>query len=143
MHLRLSVGCFIPHYRLLHYFTEINMNTIGDKIRKIREIKDLKQDDVADRIGISSSAYGKLERDETNITHERLEQIAKVFDLSVSDILAFDEKQVFNFINSQNSGNHNTYNLLSEDSRKLYEDKILLLEEKIVYLVQEIERLKK
>ncbi len=119
------------------------MNTIGDKIRKIREIKNLKQDHVAELIGISPSAYGKLERDETSITHERLEQIAKVLELSVQDILGFDEKQVFNFINSHNSGNYNTYNQLPEDLKKLYEDKIKLLEDKIEYQAKEIERLKK
>lgn len=120
------------------------MNTTGNKIRKIRELKSLKQEFMAEELGISVAAYSKLERDETNLSDERLEHIAKVFDMSVEDILAFDEKQVFNFINNHDNNNVGPYyNNLPEDMKKLYEDKIKLLEDKIDYLTTEIERLKK
>jgi len=121
------------------------MSTIGTKIRKIREIKNYKQEQIAEILGISVTAYGNIERDETNVSHERLEQIAKVLDLSVQDILEFDEKQVFNFMHNNNSHQNigtNHFNF-PEELKKLYEDKILLLEDKILYLVEEIERLKK
>ena len=116
------------------------MSSIGTKIRKLRELRNYKQGYMADKLGISPGAYGKIERDETELSHERLEQIAKVLDLSVADILSFDEKTVFNFINSQNptgnsTNNNPVYNYyMSENERKLYEDKIKLLEDKIKYL---------
>jgi transcriptional regulator with XRE-family HTH domain len=120
------------------------MSTIGTKIRKIRELKNLKQEHMADKLGISTVTYGKIERDEADVSHERLEQIAKVFDLAIQDILGFDEKQIFNFINSQ-SGSINGNNIIQfpQEMKQLYEDKIKLLEEKIEYMAQEIERLKK
>ncbi len=129
------------------------MSSIGTKIRKLRELKGFKQEFMADQLGISVGAYSKLERDETEISHERLQQIAKVFDLSVPDMLSFDEKMVFNFINSQNpSGGNNRpiYNYyVSDNEKKLYEDKIQLLEdnirlkdEKIESLQEEIKRLR-
>ena len=121
------------------------MSTIGTKIRKIRELKNLKQEHMADKLGISAVTYGKIERDEADVSHERLEQIAKVFDLSIQDILGFDEKQIFNFMNNthsnQNIGPNHFH--FPEDMKKLYEDKIKLLEDKIEYLSKEIERLKK
>lgn len=122
------------------------MSSIGTKIRKLRELKGFKQEFMADQLGISVGAYSKLERDETDVSHERLQQIAKVFDLSVADILSFDEKMVFNFINSQNpSGGNNqpVYNYyISDNEKKLYEEKIRLLEEMNDYLKKEVERLK-
>jgi len=121
------------------------MSSIGTKIRKLRELKGFKQEYMADQLGISVGAYSKLERDETEVSHERLQQIAKVFDLSVPDILSFDEKMVFNFINSQNpSGGNNqpVYNYyISDNEKKLYEDKVRLLEENIRLKEEKIESL--
>jgi transcriptional regulator with XRE-family HTH domain len=121
------------------------MSTIGTKIRKIRELKNLKQEHMADKLGISTVTYGKIERDEADVSHERLEQIAKVFDISVQDILGFDEKQVLNFISNNHSavGPNSIYNNFPEEMKKLYEDKIKLLEDKVEYLSREVERLNK
>ncbi len=121
------------------------MSTIGTKIRKIRELKNLKQEHMADKLGISTVTYGKIERDEADVSHERLEQISKVFDLAIQDILGFDEKEVLNFISNNNSavGPYSVYNNFPEEMKKLYEDKIKLLEDMVEYLKKEVDRLKK
>jgi transcriptional regulator with XRE-family HTH domain len=123
------------------------MNTTGNKIRKIRELKNVKQEYMAEQLGISVAAYSKLEREETSLSDERLEQISKIFDLPVEDILAFDEKQVFNIMHNQTGIHNNNVGThiyqFPEDMKKLYEDKIKLLEDKIEYLTKETERLKK
>ncbi len=62
------------------------MTTLGTKIKKIRELRNLTQDHMADKLGISQSAYSKLETDETTISQERLVQIAKALDITVQDI---------------------------------------------------------
>ncbi|HEY8399709.1 MAG TPA: helix-turn-helix domain-containing protein [Cytophagaceae bacterium] len=122
------------------------MTTLGTKIRKLRELRNLKQEDMADKLGISLTSYGKLERDETDISMERLEQIAKVLGLSVPEVLSFDEKHVFNFLHNQNSNQLNysgpNHFYFPEQVQKLYEDKIKLLEEKIKFLEKELERQK-
>lgn len=124
------------------------MITLGAKIRKLRELKDLKQEYMADRLGISVTAYGKMERDETNIGAERLEQIANVLGMSPEDIEAFDEKMIFNvnnndgtYNNTNNNGGTITINF-PQELKQLYEDKIQLLEEMNEYLKKEIEKLK-
>ncbi len=122
------------------------MSTLGAKIRKLRELKNLKQETMADQLGISQSSYSKMEKDETEISSERLEQIAKVLDISVQDILSFDEKMIFNFLHNHNSNQLNysgpNHFYFPEQIQKLYEDKIKLLEEKCEYLQKENERLK-
>jgi len=121
------------------------MATIGTKIRKIRELKNLKQEHVAEKLGISITAYGKIERDETDISIERLDQIAKVLEIAPQDILAFDERMLFQFLSSASQCGY-TYNInnygITENERKLYEDKIRLLEEVNDSLKKENEKLK-
>lgn len=49
---------------------------LGNNIRKIREIRNIKQDYIAQQLGISLTSYGKLERDEVEITIVRANTIA-------------------------------------------------------------------
>ena len=65
--------------------------SIGDKIRKIREFKNLKQQTVAQKLGLSVTAYGNIERNESSITYDKLERIAKVLEVSVMDIEKVEE----------------------------------------------------
>jgi transcriptional regulator with XRE-family HTH domain len=53
-----------------------SLNKIGDRIRVCRVEKKLNQENVACEIGISITAYSKIERGKTNVSIGRLEQIA-------------------------------------------------------------------
>lgn len=64
---------------------------IGEKIRKVREINELSQEDVATKLHMSVSGYGKIERGETRIYLDKLIQIANVLEIDVNDLLAIDE----------------------------------------------------
>jgi transcriptional regulator with XRE-family HTH domain len=75
---------------------------IGDKIRKVRELKGFKQEYVAGKLGLSVTAYGNIERNESNLTFERLEEIAEVLEVTVQDILNIPEQfNVHSIVNSQ------------------------------------------
>jgi transcriptional regulator with XRE-family HTH domain len=47
------------------------------------------------QLEISLSAYSKIERDETEISLKRLQQIAEILHISVNGILQFDEQVLF------------------------------------------------
>ena len=51
---------------------------IGEKIRKIRELKGLKQENIAKELGMSLGGYGKIERGESSISIERLQKIGQL-----------------------------------------------------------------
>lgn len=70
--------------------------SIGSDIKQLRELRNLTQSHMADELGLSLGGYGKIERDETDITISRLNKIAEVLDTSISTILSFDSNQVFN-----------------------------------------------
>ena len=65
---------------------------IGDKIRKVRELKGYKQEYVADKLGMSVTAYGNIERGDSSLSFDRLEEIAAVMEVAVQDILNIPEQ---------------------------------------------------
>ncbi len=115
------------------------MRNVGAKIRKIRELRNLTQDYVAGRLGISQSNYARIEKGNVGISEERLQQLAEILRTTTKNIEGFDEQVVFNtsgthmhaINNVEESVNH--YHI-SPELKQLYEDKIKLLEEKITHL---------
>lgn len=74
---------------MAYYFTKQIREEIGDKIRKAREKKKLKQVEVAVDAGINTSYYGKIERGLVNPSVEKLYRIMRSLGISSSDILPF------------------------------------------------------
>ena len=79
---------------------------IGNKIRSLRTLKELSQENVAAMLGISITAYSKIERGETDVQLSRLSQIAKAFDVSIEEILNFGDK-ITNSFNGHKIGDNN------------------------------------
>jgi transcriptional regulator with XRE-family HTH domain len=94
---------------------------IAEKIRKLREVKGLKQETMAKRMGLTTNGYGKIERGESSITLDRLEQIAQVLEVSTLDILQFDDNFVYTITTMNNSATNGIVNnySLSEAERTL------------------------
>jgi transcriptional regulator with XRE-family HTH domain len=109
---------------------------IGEKIRKIREIKGFSQEYLATLMDISPQAYGKIEREETKLDFGRLETIAKLMKVDPLDIVNFDENHVFN----------NTFNNHAEHQKNFilhnYEQTNPLIEKAFSVLQEEIQQLR-
>lgn len=88
--------------------------SVHEKIRFIRQAKNLSQDEMAEKLGICLNAYGNIERGDTDIRLSRLEQIAQLFEMPLSQLLGFDEKNVFNVTGTNNGGiHHQNYGTIS------------------------------
>jgi len=59
-------------------------DNIGYRIRKLRESKDYNQENMAGELGISISAYSKIERGVTDPSVGRIISIAKILGVEVS-----------------------------------------------------------
>jgi transcriptional regulator with XRE-family HTH domain len=112
------------------------MPVIGHKIKRIREMRGLKQEYVAEQLGISQQTYSKLENDHIDISFSKIEQLATIFEMKPEDIVTFDSQNVFTNhgkITAQQFANvHNSY--FPVELKQLYEDQIQLLKEKIAWL---------
>ena len=61
---------------------------IGNNIRKWRNIKDIKQKDLAVALQISEAAVSNIENDVTNITIVQLEEISIALNVSIEQLLS-------------------------------------------------------
>jgi transcriptional regulator with XRE-family HTH domain len=82
---------------------------IGDKIRGVRLMKGLSQENLADMLGISLLAYGDIERNKKDVTIKRIEQIAEKLGIGISDILSYGDA-VSNFFDQCSNTSINTGN---------------------------------
>ncbi|KFD40048.1 MerR family transcriptional regulator [Schleiferia thermophila str. Yellowstone] len=72
---------------------------LGERIRKIRESQNLTQAEVADRIDITPSAYGQIERKAANSSYHTLQKIALALNVSISFLLDIENP---NYIEEKN-----------------------------------------
>jgi transcriptional regulator with XRE-family HTH domain len=118
---------------------------IGQKIKKLRELKNLTQTHLAQELGVTQSAYSKIEIGESEVTYSKLEKISSVLGMKPEDVIAFNESMVFNVMNNQNGGNvfGDINNTISETERQLYQDQITLLKDEVAYLKLMLEKVLK
>jgi len=107
-------------------------NHIGRKISRIRELRDMKQEALAQAMGTNQQAISMMENSET-IDEDKLIEVAKALGVSPEAIKNFSEEGVINYFNNftDNSAgtfnNHCTFNPLDklieayEENKKLYE----------------------
>lgn len=108
---------------------------IGRKISRIRELRGIKQDDLATQLGVSQKTVSRIEQSE-DIEVDVLENVAKILEVTPDAIKSFSEEAVVNYFNNFNDssvnhgpfGNyHCTFNPLDklielvEENKKLYE----------------------
>ncbi|WP_260120746.1 helix-turn-helix domain-containing protein [Elizabethkingia anophelis] len=79
------------------------MNTIGSRIKKIREEKGIKQEYMAYELDISQSNYGRLEKQDSRLTVPKIQKIARVLGVSVA--LLFGE-ETSNVVNEDYNGSN-------------------------------------
>ena len=116
-------------------------NHIGRKISRIRELRDMKQEALAQALGTNQQAISAIENSET-VDEEKLKAIAEVLGVSVEGIKNFSEEAVLNIIGNTysdngivNAGlNYNcSFNPLDKVI-ELYERLVLAEKEKVEYL---------
>lgn len=99
---------------------------------------------MAQELGVTQSAYSRMEVGETELTYTKLEKIADIFEMKPEEIIAFNESMVFNVMNNDvGNGLVINNNHLSEGEKNLYLQQIDLLKEEITYLKQLLDRMMK
>lgn len=68
------------------------MNAINQILKQIREVRELSQKQVAQKLNKTQSAYARIEIGDTKLDVETLELFAKTMGMSVVDIITYPEK---------------------------------------------------
>ena len=125
-------------------------NHIGRKISRIRELRDMKQEALAQALGISQQTISALENSET-IDEDRLAEVAKALGVSVEALKNFSDEAAINYFNNfydnsaqgqilNNSCSNLTFNPVEklieayDENKKLYERLVQAEKDKVEFL---------
>lgn len=85
---------------------------LRQNIRDFREDKHFTQADMAEKLGMSVTGYAKLERGESQIRVERLQQIAQILEVNVEELMESGNQGIVVFNNSNdNFSNSSNFSL--------------------------------
>jgi len=108
------------------------MKSLGKKIRLLRHQNGWSQEDVAKRLDISIPAFSKIETGITDVNLSRLQQIAKLFDMTVVQLLNFNDADEEKKYTSE----------LELANKKLQErnNEVIELQKKVIELYEELRK---
>ncbi len=109
------------------------MTTIGERIRNLREKKNISQEMMALELELTQSNYGRLEKDDKRLTVPKLLKIAEVLKVSIGYLFNEQTSKVIHQHDNQNPSAYNVENLFQnnkETTDKLLEQYELRLTEK-------------
>ncbi len=68
---------------------KILLTKLANRIKELRKINKITQDELSYRAGIGRSTLGNIETAQNDITFTKINKIAKAFNLSLSEFLNF------------------------------------------------------
>jgi len=118
------------------------MEEILQQIKDIRNVKGFSYEYMAEEMKISTSAYRKIENNETKLTVERLFQIAEILQIPVNKLLGSKLSNVF-YQNNYDGGtfNGNSYDIETyyhQENRETTQKLIQTMESEIEHLREEV-----
>ena len=107
---------------------------LAANLRRLRNEKGWSQEEVARHLKISIPAFSKIETGITDVNVSRLEELARIFDMSLVQLLTFSD--------AEGQDKHDSE--LEDLTIKLHEREIKLLDmkNKIIELYEELRKLK-
>lgn len=104
---------------------------IGRNISRIRELKDMKQEALAQAIGTNQQTISAIENSET-VDEQKLVEIANALGVSVEAIKNFSDEGVINYFNSFNNNVVTTGSIFATNCTFNPLDKVVELYERLV-----------
>jgi transcriptional regulator with XRE-family HTH domain len=121
----------------------LEFETISDRLKKIRVEKNVSQDFLAKKIGITQKAYSKIENNETKLNVEVLQKISEILDVPVETFFKDQKSPVLNDFSNRSGGDNVIYkNNSTEKIEELYNKILKVKDEVLKSKNDEIETLK-
>lgn len=73
---------------------------------------------LADSLGLTKQAIGRIERNEVDISYENLKTISDSLGVSIPDIEDYEDTNTFNIYNNTNSKNHSLVDFFNDPKLK-------------------------
>lgn len=118
-----------------------------EKIRKQREDLDWSQEQMAEKLNLTTNGYAKIERGETKLHLDRLEKIAQVFNVDITELLpdkeliiVCDNEIEIGYNNNGVNLGANNYNCSAELAKEV-EKLQSIIEQKDILLAEKEQRI--
>jgi len=123
---------------------EKSFKTVADRIRDNRLKKNISQDYIAKKLGISQKAYSKIENNETRLNVESLATIAEIMEIPVNTFFSDSTAPILNDFSSGREGDNVIYKTTNSNIKEeLVNDLMKAKDEIIASKNAEIELLKR
>lgn len=120
----------------------LKMDYVLKKIKELRIAKGLSQDQMAEAIGVNQSNYGKVERGSSQITLNKLFEIAKKLEVPVFMLLYNEDKDEWPFFDKESELTIEAFkkkNELLEKENEQWKEIVELLKKNVELLKQSFE----
>lgn len=95
------------------------------KIKLLREGRQWTQEDMAEKLSITTKGYAKIEQGKTISNLPRIEQIAQVFNMDICELLAYGEEGKI-YINNTDNNLTNAFISLGNGNSEVEQLKLML-----------------
>ena len=115
---------------------EPSIKTIGRNIRRWREFREMKGEELAQRIGLTKGSLSNIENGKTDLTLNKIEEIAGVLGLTAHHLLSSDPQSIITLTESPNSNgiNYGTQNNVDADLLSELRQQLKIKDEQIQFL---------
>lgn len=123
--------------------THISRKQLGEKIQSLRQLKRLSRKEMAADLGLSHRSYSAIENGEVSVSLDRLQEITKLLDVDLINVLGYSSEKIISQIVHQHEGNNgenvnhkqviNDITLVSE-ILKAKDETIATLKNQLLYL---------
>lgn len=111
---------------------------LGLKIKKIRELRNLKQESLAKALNVSQKTISKIEHGELKVSDEKLEVIAEALGVTKEDILTFEDKYSYFNYGTHNGDSAHTINKQSFEEINDLKESIKTLADRLEKLLSRL-----
>lgn len=102
-----------------------------EKIRFLRQQKGLTQEQIAELLDVTPQAYSKIEQGKTRLNIERIQQIANIFNIDITDLINNDNNGIVILLNgdfNSDNGSNNRAIVYNGETELVHENEKLLLQ---------------
>jgi transcriptional regulator with XRE-family HTH domain len=119
------------------------VETVSDRLKKVRLEKNFSQDFLAKKLGITQKAYSKIENNETKLNVEVLQRVSEIMEVPIEIFFQNAPQPILNDFSNRTGGDNVIYKNTSTDKiEELYKDLLKSKDEIIDSKKSEIEFLK-
>lgn len=98
---------------------------VNEKIKLLRESRQWTQEEMAQKLSMTTKGYAKIERGETISNLPRVEQIAEVFNMDICELLAYGEEGKI-YINNTDNNLTNSFISLGNGTEEIQRLQLIL-----------------